>query len=180
MPTAPAPDFTPEDVAHFIDGNGDLPADTAIRLQELMDCDDLKQIRGAWRSIQNHQEALGQMAEDAGVELRVDAIFVYRILEQLSSADWESPGDVLSPSIEVPYRQVLSMIDAQVGRATGMEKHELLRLKERLIVALSIQIGGEEVVRRLIDRLLEVGGEAAGRVLGHLGELYRHRAAAQR
>ncbi len=175
MPSTTAPDLTPEDVAHFADASDELPDDTAVRLQAFICCDDPEQVHETWRLIRAHLEALRQMAEDAGVELLVDAIFIFRIFEQLRSETWESPGEVLLSGIDVPYRQVISMAGAHAERAEGTERAELLRLRKRLIAALGQQLGGGELADRLIDRLLEVGEEAAEETLSHLLEVYRQR-----
>ncbi len=180
MPTKTATDPTPkaipltyEDVAHLADGSGDLPADTAVRLQVFICCDDLERVQDTWRLIASHREELYQMADDADVELLVDAVFIFRILEQLRSEPWERPGDVLHPGIEVPYPQLISMAAAGAARAAGDEQAELLRLRERLVLALGNQLGSEKVV----ERLLEVREEVAEEALSQLVRVYRHRRA---
>ncbi len=180
MPTKTTPDrgaipLTPEDVAHLADASGELPDDTATRLQALIRCDDLERVEHTWPLIGAHLEALRQMAEDAGVELLVDAVFVLRIFERLRSEHWESPEDLLHPGVEMPYEQLISMAGALAERAVGAEKAELRHLKERLIAALGDQLGGEEFVKLLIDRLLEIREEVAEETLNHLVGLYRHR-----
>ncbi len=162
-------------VAHFADASDEFPDDTAVRLQAFICCDDPEQVRQTRRQIRAHLAALRQMAEDAGVELLVDAIFVFRIFEQLRSETWESPGEVLLPGTEAPYQQLISMACAHAERGEGTERAELLRLRKRLIAALGQQLGGGELADRLIDRLLEVGEEAAEETLSHLLKLYRQR-----
>ncbi len=178
--TDPTPKAIPlayEDVAHLADGSGELPADTAARLKVFIRCDDLEQVQQTWRLIGSHREELRRMAEDAGVELLVDAVFAFRILEQLRAEPWESPGDLLHPGIEVPYPQLISMATACAERAGSTEKAELLRLRERLVLALGNHLGGEEFVEGLIDRLLEVREEVAEEALEQLVEVYRNRRA---
>ncbi len=79
------------------------------------------------------------------------------------------------PGTEAPYQQLISMACAHAERAEGTEKAELLRLRQRLIAALGEQLGGDELVKRFIDRLLEVPEEAAEETLDHLLGLYRQR-----
>lgn len=62
---------------------------------------------------------------------------------------------------------------ADLRRRVVAERAELLRLEERLVAALGEQLGGEELFKRLVDRLLEVGEEAAEKTLSYLVELYR-------
>ncbi len=117
------------------------------------------------------------MAEDAGVELLVDAVFVYRILERLRTETWESPGDVLHPGVEVPYPHLLSMAEAMAARAEADEGEELIELIEHLSVALGDQIGGQKLLDFLLGRLLEVGEETAEEALSQLVSNYRRRRA---
>ena len=180
MPTQTTPDsgaipLTPEDVAHLADATGELPDDTATRLQTLIRCADLEQVERTWRLIGTHLKALGQMAEDAGVDLLVDAVFAFHLFERLRSEPWESPEDLLHPGVEMPYQQLISMAGALAERAAGAEKEELGHLRERLIVALGEQLGRERFVQLLIDRLLEIQEEVAESALGHLVGLYRQR-----
>ena len=176
MSTTPTLDpLTLEDVAHFADASGELPDDTATRLQALVCCDDPEQIQDAWRLAGSHLEALRQTARDAGVDLLEDAIFVFRIFEKLRSESWERPEEVLPHGVEVPYQPLISIVGAYAERAAGTERAELRQLRERLISALGHQLGDEAFVQQLIDRLLRVGEEAAEEILGHLMGLYRQR-----
>ncbi len=127
--------LTPEDVAHLADGTGEFPDDTAARLKVFIRCDDMERVQRTWHLIGSHLEELHRMAEDADVELLVDAIFVFRILEQLRSEAWESPGDVLHPRIEVPYPHLISLAGARAERAADAEKAELQQLRQRLLLA---------------------------------------------
>ena len=184
--TDPAPkDVTPkgigltlEDIALLADGTGNIPDDTAIRLQALICCNDLKLIQRTWRRIASHLEELHEMAEYAGVELLADGLYVFRILEQLRSKTWESTSDVLDPRLDVPFQELIAMARAFADRADGHEKAELQQLGERLVIAVGDQIGGDKFVELLIDRLLEVGEEAAEEALSQLVGIYRHRRAA--
>ncbi len=137
-PTSKTIPLTHEDVAHLADGSGEHPADTAARLKVFIRCDDLERVQHTWRLIGSHHEELRRMAEDAGVELLVDAVFVFRILEQLRAESWKSPEDVLHPGVEVPYPPLIAMAGARAQRAGGAEKAELLRLRERLVLALAV------------------------------------------
>ncbi len=150
MPTTNAPDpsalpLTPEDVAHLADATGEFPDDTAARLQQLILCDDRERVRRTWRLIETHREALRQMAKDAGVELLVDGVYVFRILERLRSEHWECPEDLLHHRVDVPYQELIEMAGAHAGRVAGAEKAELAQLIERLTVALGGQLGKEAV-----------------------------------
>ncbi len=167
--------FTLEDVAHFADATGELPADTAVRLQAFVHGDDPKQDERTRRLIGSHLEALRQMAEDAGVEMLVDAVFVFRIFERLRSETWEKPDDVLHHGVEVPYKELISMAGAHAQRADAALKVELERLSQRLMIALGRQIRDQDFVELLIDRLLEVGEEAADEALSQVVALYRRR-----
>ena len=93
----------------------------------------------------------------------------------MRAESWESPEDVLHPGIEVPCRRLIAMISAQAERAGGAETADLLRLRKRLIAALGKQLGDEEFVKQLIDRLLEVGEEVAEETLSQLTGRYRQR-----
>ena len=169
--------FTLEDVAHFVDGAGELPKDTAARLRALIRCDDLNRVESTWDLIRAHRADLRRMADDAGVELLVDAVFVFRIFERLRSETWESPGDLLHDGVEVPYQQLIALVGAHAERAEGDERQELLRLKARLTAVVGDQLGSEGFVELLIDRLLEVGEELAEKTLDRVAETYRHRRA---
>ncbi len=174
--TVPDPiPLTLEDVAHFADATGELPADSAVRLRALVRCQDREQIERTWSLIEGHLESLRQMAVDAGVERLVDAVFVHRLLERLRTEDWEAPGDVLHHGVEAPYRDLISMIGARARRAEDAEKAELERLNRRSTVALGRQLRGQDCVERLIERLLEVGEEAAEEALGQVVSMYRRR-----
>ncbi len=178
MPTTNVPDPIPltlEDIAHFADTDDELPDDTAARLQQLVLCDDPERFQATWRLIEVHRAALRQMMEDAGVELWMDGIFVFRIFEQLRSEHWENPEDLLHHRVDVPYQALISMAGARARRAASAEKAELEQLIERLTVALGENIAKEKFVTQLIDRLLEVGEEAAEEALNQFLGLYRQR-----
>ncbi len=170
--------LTHEDVAHFADGSGELPGDTAARLQALIRCDDLDRVERTWRLIGAQLEELRRMAEDADVELLVDAVFVFRILERLRSETWESPHEMLHPGVEVPYPPLIAMVGVMAERAEGEESAELLALHERLTIAQDNRACGEKLLDFLVARLLEVDEEAAEGALDQLVAIYRHRRAA--
>ncbi len=169
--------LTLEDVACLADGNGDLPDATAARLRTLIRCDDQKLIQRTWRRRASQLEELHQMAADAGVELLVDGLYLYRILEQLRSKPWQSTSDVLDPRLDVPYQELITMAGALAERARGDEQAELRQLIERLKVNLSDLIGGDKILEHLVGRLLEAGDEAAEEALRELVGIYRHRRA---
>ncbi len=172
--------LTAEDVAELADGTGNIPDATARRLQALIRCRDPELLRRNWDRIGTQLEELGQMAEDAGVDLLVDGLYVLRILEQLRARRWEYTGDVLDPRFEVPYPELISMARARAGRAEGPEKAGLELLAKRLVAVWGGQIGTDEDVDLLIDRLLEVGEEVGEEALGQLVEMYRCRRKATR
>ena len=167
--------FTLEDVAHFTDASGELPADTALRLQAFIRCQDPEPLERTRQLIGSHLDQLRQMAVDAGVERRVDAVFVFRTLERLRVEPWEMPDDVLHHGVEVPYQDLLLMAGALARRADASESAELERLIQRLKVALGRQIRQQDFVERLIERLLEVGEDAAEEALDQVVALYRRR-----
>ncbi len=175
MPKTNALDLTLEDVAHLADGTRELSEATATRLQALVRCGDLGRVQESWRLVGSHLEALRQLAEDAGVELMVDGIYVFRIFERLRSEHWESPEELLHHGVEVPYQELISMARAHTRRAAGAERAELQQLAESLMVALGRQLGKETFVAQLIGRLLEVGEEAAEEALNQFLGLYRQR-----
>ncbi len=206
--TPPPPEAIPltlEDVAHLADGADELPDDTAARLKVFIRCNDLDRVRSTWRLIGAHLEELRRIAEDAGIELLVDAVFVFRILERLRSEAWESPGDVLHPRVEVPYSQLIALAGAQAKRAGDTEKTELLQLCERLRfasrssksrpaarpedirrevppAAISVRAPGKQPSAEMfltlfLDLLLEIGEEAAEEALANLTAMYRQRRA---
>ena len=138
--------LTREDVALLADGTGNIPDGTATRLRELVRCRDLELIARTWRWIGKQVEDLRRLAEDAGVELLADGLYVFRCLERLRSGSWRSPTEVLDPRLDVPYQELISMAGAHSDRAEGAEKAELQGLIERLASALSEQIRGEELL----------------------------------
>ena len=136
--TRPAPQpiaLTLEDVAHLVDASDEIPDDTAVRLRTFIRCDSMEQVLRTWHLIGSHREALRQMAEDAGLEGRVDAAFVFRIFGRLRSRAWEQPEDVLPRGVEMPYRELISMVVAHAHRAEATERDELEGLLERLHTA---------------------------------------------
>ncbi len=131
--TVPEPfPLTLEDVAHLADATGEVPDDTAVRLRAFIRCDDPERFERTWHLIRAHLEALRQMAADAGVEMLVDAVFVFRIFERLRSEAWQRPEGVLHRGVEVPYQELISMAGSYVERADAAETAELERLIERL------------------------------------------------
>jgi hypothetical protein len=167
--------LTPEDVALLADGTGDVPDETAVRLQALILCDDPRRIAATWRAIAGQLEELRRMAEDAGVELLADGLYAYRCLERLRSLPWERPADVLDLRLDVPLRELLSMTGAMIARADGAEKAELKRLFERLAAAQGEETRDDDLFEGLIERLLDVGPEAAEATLTQLEGRYRQR-----
>lgn len=147
--TDPAPEDIPltlEDVALLADGAGNIPDDTATRLQTLIRCDDLERIERTWRWIKAELEQLRGMADDARVELLADGLYVFRCFERLRVEPWTLPGDLLDPRLDVPYQELISMAGAFEGRAQGAEKVEMQKLIERIGAALGAQIQIEEQV----------------------------------
>ncbi len=168
--------LTREDVALLADGTGNIPDDTAARLQALIRCDDADEIGAFWRcSVTPWLEELSQMTEDAGVELLADGLCVFRDLERLRSLRWQQPTDVLDGRLDVPYRELIVMAGALAERAEGVERIGLERLAERLTAALGAEMLEGDNVEMLIDRLLEIGQEAADEVLGQVVARYRQR-----
>lgn len=166
--------FTLEDVAHFADGSSELPSETADRLRTLIHCDDPEQLEQTWRLIRDRRQNLHQMAEDAGVELWVDAVYVFRSLERLRAEPWETPTEVLDHRVDVPYRELIAMAGAAAKRAEGEERSELEEVAKRLTSVLGEDLG-DELIEAWTDRLLEAGEEAAEGALGRLLEVYRQR-----
>ena len=145
--TEPAPTdiaLTQEDIALLADGTGNIPDDTATRLQALIRCDDRERLQRTWRRIAAHLEDLHQMAQDAGVKLLADGLYVFRDLSRLRSEPWESASDVLDPRLEVPYPELLAMAGALADRAEGAEKAELQQLLERLARDFGDYLGGQK------------------------------------
>ncbi len=150
--------LTLEDVAHFADGTGDLPADTAGRLRAMILCEDSDEIEYTWRcQIAPHLEDLRRMADDAGVETLVDGLYISQWLERLRSRPWQKPEDVFHANVDVPYQELINMACALAGRAGGDERAELRLLSERLITAVDDHLGGDKIVELLFNRLVEIG-----------------------
>ena len=155
--------LTLEDIAVLADGTGNIPDDTAVRLQPVICRDD---------RYAEELAALRQMAEDAATELLEDGLNIFKRLARLRQRGWKKPSDVLAdPDREVPYRELIAMAGAMAGRARGAEKAELEELRERLILAYGEQLGGGKVVNELVG-LEETLAEA---VLSRVVGLYRLR-----
>ncbi len=138
--------LTPEDVALLADGSGNIPDDTATRLQAVIRCTDLELIQRTWRWIGTLSVVLRQLADDAGVELLADGLYVFRCFERLHSESGLRPGELLDPRLDVPYLELISMASAFADRGDDAERAELEQLIERLGVAWSEQIDVEEQV----------------------------------
>lgn len=142
----------PEDVALLADGTGNIPDDTATRLQALIRCRDLEQIERTWSWIGSQLGEQSRMAEDADVELLADGLYVYRCFERLRSDPSTRPGELLDPRLDVPYQELISMAGAVADRGDAAEKAEMQQLIERLGVALAEQIQAEEKLDLTVRR----------------------------
>ncbi len=170
--------LTLEDLALIADGTGNIPDDTAARLQAFFNCDDSELLEAFWRWKATQLEELHQMAADAGVELLADGLYAHRCLERLRTEPWDTPGELFDPRLDVPFQELIAMAGVRADRAEGEEAADLRQLIERLIVALGRQVGGDEFVELLIGRLLEVGETVAEEALRQLVGRYHHRRAA--
>ena len=171
--------LTRRDLAAIAGGTGNLPDETALRLKTLIDCcQDPERWEAARRWAAARLAEMRRLAADAGVELLADGLYALDCLEKLGSAPWESPGEVLDPRLDVPYRELISLAAARAERTGGEEKAEIERLGKRLIRAQGDEVSSEDLVEPLIDRLLEVGDEAAEEALRRLVGRYRERRAA--
>lgn len=145
--------LTPEDVARLADGTGNIPDDTARRLQAVIRCQDLARIDRIWRWIRAELQELRQMADDACVELLEDGRYIFHCFERLRTEPWTLPTDVLDPRLDVPYEELISMASALEQRAEGTEKVEMRNLIERIGAALSAQVKAEEHLEWVVRRL---------------------------
>ncbi len=126
--------LTLEDLALLADGTGNIPDDSAVRLQTLIRCGDPARFEAAGRWIAAQLKVLRRMAADAGVDLLADGLYVSRCLERLRSGSWCSPTDVLDPRLDVPYQELIAMAGACADRARDEEEQaELRNLIERLV-----------------------------------------------
>ncbi len=171
--------LTLEDLAALADGNGNVPDAAAARFKTLIDsCEKPERFEAARRWMAAALAGLRRLAADADVKLLADGLYAFECLEKLSARSWESPSDVLDPRLDVPYRELISLAAALAERAGGEEKAELEQLVDRLMRALAAEISGEGIGEPLIDRLLEVGEEAAEEALRQLVGRYRELRAA--
>ncbi len=170
--------LTPEDLALIADGTGNVPDDTAVRLQAfILGAGDREQFE-RWRQwIVAQLEELRGAAAEADVELLADGRYVHTLLERLRAEPWDTPADLLDRRLDVPYQELIAMAGARADRAQGAETAEMRQLVERLVGALGDELGGEKFVQLLISRLLEVGEAAAEEALRQLVGIYRDRRA---
>ncbi len=146
----------PEDVALLADGTGNIPDDTATRLQTFIRCRDRELIECTWRWIGSQLEEQRQMAEDAGVELLADGLYVSRCFERLRADPSTRPSEVLDPRLDVPYQELISMAGALADRGDAAEKVEMQQLIKRLGVALGEQIQTEEELEPIAPTTSEI------------------------
>ena len=158
--------LTLKDIAILADGAGNIPDDTAGRLQSYIRRDE---------DLKEPLARLQQMASDAGTPSLADGLHAFDNLARLRARAWKRPFDVLDPRLDVPFEELISMADAMALRTDGEEKAELLRLKDRLVAAFGEDLGRAEPGRLLIDRLLEVDGETAEAAVASLLEISRLR-----
>ncbi len=128
--------LTPEDLALIADGTGNIPDDTAVRLQAFILCaGDPEEFERRRKWIVTELQELRRTAADAGVDLLGDGHYVLRTLERLRAEPWKTPADLLDPRLDVPYQELIAMAGARAERAEGEEKVELRQLIERLVGA---------------------------------------------
>ncbi len=124
--------LTTEDIALLADGTGNIPDDTARRLQVLICCGDVEQIVALWRYLAAELVILRRLADAVRVALLADGLHYYRCVERLRAEIWKTPADVFDPRTELHYPELISVARYLAGRAEGEERAELEHLAGRL------------------------------------------------